>query len=84
MIVAIGGWVATNWKLLTLVGAVGGAGVTASFNHVVAAEERFDDLEIQAVRDSAQMQNIEDDVGEIKCMVVQNAQNEDPLDCLER
>ena len=84
MVVAIGAWVTANWKLLSLVGAVGGAGVTASFNHVVGAEERFDALEVQAVRDSAQMQNVVDDVGEIKCMVIQNAQAEDPLDCLER
>jgi len=83
MIVAMGSWLTANWKVLSVSVTVLLSGAGATVNHVAGADARFDALEIQAVRDSAQMQGIEQDVGEIKCMVVQNAQNEDPLDCLE-
>ncbi len=79
----IGSWVAANWKLVTGIAAVSGTIGTAAVNHVVAADERMDRIEIQAVRDSAQLEVIERDVSDVKCMVVQQAQEEDPLECLQ-
>lgn len=79
----IGGWVATNWKLLSVVGAAAVSIGTAAVNHVVTADDRMDRIERQAIRDSAQLEVIEKDVGDVKCMVVQQAQEEDPLECLQ-
>lgn len=83
MIVAIGSWLSCNWKLIAMLGGLLGASVTATYNHVEGADSRFDALETQTVRDSASFRSIQQDVSEIKCMVIQNAQDEDPLDCLE-
>lgn len=76
-------WLAANWKIVTGVVAICSAIGTAALAHVDEADGRLDKLEVQAVRDSTTHRLIQQDVGEIKCMVVQNAQGEDPLDCIE-
>lgn len=83
MIVATGSWLAGNWKALSVVAGILGAGATATYNYTDEVDTRLDVIEVQAVRDSAQMDHLVLDVGEIKCMVIQTAQGEDPLDCLE-
>lgn len=83
MIVTFGNFVATNWKVISVSVTILLSGAGAVYNHVTEADTRFDALEIQAVRDSAQLEVIEQDVSDVKCMVVQNAQGEDPLECIQ-
>ena len=83
MIVAIGNFMGANWKVLSVAATLLASGGGAVYGHVEGADSRFDALEIQAVRDSAAFDGVRQDVSEIRCMAIQNAQDEDPLECLE-
>lgn len=83
MIVSMGSWITANWKVLSAAGTLLAAGGTAAVNHVQGAEEQFDKIEVQAVRDSAFHATIRQDVSEIKCIVVRQAQDVDALECIE-
>lgn len=83
MIVAIGSWLSTNWKLLSVAGTLLASGGTATYNHVVGADERFDAIEAADQIRQYQLDEIGEDVTDLKCMAIEQIQEGDPLNCLK-
>lgn len=85
MIVYLTTWVQTHTKLLALVGSLSSgaaAGGLVIGNYVFGVDERLDLVEQSDMVKQSQLDRIELDVSEIRCMVIEHHQGGDPLDCL--
>jgi hypothetical protein len=85
MLVYLSAWVNTHAKLLTVVGAAMGTvagGVVGIHEYVTGVDDRITLIEQGDIVRQTQLDLIARDVAIVRCMVVQEAQQEDPLGCL--
>ena len=78
MILHLTAWAQTHAKILAIVasmtGAVGG--------YVLSVDSRIDEIETGDFVRQDQLDRIETDVQQIRCMTIEAYQGGDPLDCL--
>lgn len=72
-----------NWKLLVAGGSLLLSGAGIAYSHTSEANERFQTIEYEVRANDEQLDRIEDDVDQIRCMIVQSANGDNPLDCIE-
>lgn len=75
-------WASHNWKVITTVGAVLASLGMVALGHVQSVDAQFVEIRIETVRDNATIEQIQRDVSEIKCVIVNQARGEDALSCL--
>lgn len=83
MIVNTLAWVAANWKPAMVAGSLALSGVGGFYWHVEDVDTRFDEIEQGDLIRQGQLDKIEEDVSDLKCMAIEDVQNGDPLECLK-
>lgn len=85
MFVFMSAWVNAHAKLLTVIGAVMGStvgGVVGIHEYVTGVSDRIAEIEQGDIVRQNQLDLIARDVAIVRCMVVMEAQQEEPLECL--
>ena len=82
MITSITVWLSGHAKALAVLVPIVTAGIVGTVNYVTGVDERLDTVEQSDMMTQGQLDRIEVDVSEIRCMVIEHHQGGDPLDCL--
>ncbi len=83
-------WLGRNWKpLLSVLGAILVSaftfirGLDARFTDTAVTIENVDRAHTERIDDNERaVQQIGEDIGEIKCMIVEQSEGENPLSCI--